>query len=305
MRINSISSQYSYNNYKKGNSNKGITNADTRNNQPSFKGAVPKPIVNGLTKFYEKTANLELFQKAIAKFSRSDKTFTHVMVMESCFLSGFYMINTLRNKNIKEEQKPQMLINDAMTLGISTAGAYLVEDNISNMVTKGAEKYFAKHADFYTKLGQKAAEKSKGNLLNKVAGVFSKENTIDDVISSIGSHLGGIIGEKGKEKAFQITDDAAAAIKSSVKDAINANKDDVIKAQEAVKGLVDDAYNKVAARAEADNIMPGINKLKVLIIFGIIYRYLGPVVITPIANKISSKFFDKKKTDTKETQEKK
>ena len=87
-----------------------------------------------------------------------NNTFTHLIVAESCFLSGFYMINTLRNKKIKKEQKPQMLINDTLTLGVSTAGAYLIEGKISKFVNNAAEKYFANHQDFYTKLGLKAQE---------------------------------------------------------------------------------------------------------------------------------------------------
>ena len=58
--------------------------------------------------------------------------------------------------------------------------------------------------------------------------------------------------------------------------------------------FIDDVYDKLAGKIEADKIIPGINKIKTLVIFGIIYRYLSPVIMTPIANKISAKFFDKK-----------
>ena len=37
--------------------------------------------------------------------------------------------------------------------------------------------------------------------------------------------------------------------------------------------------------------MSGIRKLKVLVVFGFIYRFVGPVAITPVANKLSSMFF--------------
>lgn len=296
MKINSISPNYN------------IRNNSTANNQngkytQSFGALTPKPVVDGLSGFYTKVASTGGFQKFAKAFSKSNNTFTHLLVAESCFLSGFYMINTLRNKKIKKEQKPQMLINDALTLGVSTAGAYLAEDKITNVVMKGAEKYISNHGDFYTNLGKKtmAAAQStpKADLLNKVAEVAGKAGEeltkgIDDVASLMGNHLKGIVAEEGKFKAFAISSDKLASVQSAVKDAVKNNAGNIDKAKEAVSRLVDDVYNSSAARAEVDKILPGINKLKVLVIFGIIYRYLGPVVITPIANKISSKLFDKK-----------
>lgn len=296
MKINSISPNYNIrNNSTPKNQNRGYTQ--------SFGSSVPKPVVDGLSGFYTKVASTSGFQKFAKAFSKSNNTFTHLLVAESCFLSGFYMINTLRNKKIKKEQKPQMLINDALTLGVSTAGAYLAEDKITNVVMKGAEKYISNHKDFYTNLGKKTMEAAqsspKADLLNKVgevAGKAGEELTkgLDDVASLMGNHLKGIVAEEGKFKAFAVSSDKLASVQSAVKEAVKNNAGNIDKAKEAVSGLVDDVYNSSAARAEADKILPGINKLKVLVIFGIIYRYLGPVVITPIANKLSSKLFDKK-----------
>ncbi|MBQ4123702.1 hypothetical protein IJD44_08310 [bacterium] len=169
--------------------------------QPSFKGFTPEPVVNGLSNFYSKVASKNGFQKLINKFSNSNKTFTHLMVAESILLSGFYMINTLRNKKIDKEQKPQMLINDTLTLGVSAAGAYLLDDKVSKAVSKITDNFMSadKHKEFYSKIENVEAFKS------------------------------------------------------------------------------------------------GMSKLKTIVVFGLIYRYLGPVLITPLANKLSSKFFNKEK----------
>lgn len=305
MRISRVTPNYQFQNNK---------NMRNNNAAPSFKGTVPQPVVKGLSKFYDSVAANGGFKKFIKNFSLSDNTFTHLLVAESCFLSGFYMINTLRNDKISKEQKPQMLINDALTLGVSTAGAYLVEDKITNVVMKGAEKHFEKNKSYYMDLGKKvmasAESTPKGELLSKVGEVVSKSGDelskgIDDVAAMIGKHAKNLIAEEGKFKAFQIGNDKLASVQNSVKDAVRNNAGNADKAKEAVAGLVDDIYNSSAARAEADKILPGINKLKVLVIFGIIYRYIGPVVITPIANKISSKFFDKKADKTEKPQEKK
>ncbi len=299
MRINSLSSaQYNQ-----------INRNNNRQSTPSFKG---NPVYDGVTKglshFYENVAKTNTFKSFINKFSRTDNSFTHLLVAESCFLSGFYMINTIRNKKIKKEQKPQMVINDALTLGVSTAGAYLVEDKISNVVKSGAEKYFAKHSDFYTELGKKAQEamtlSPKNELLNKVEQAVSNAGEeltgrLEDISSSLNKHFKNIIADKKGFKAFQITPEKLGEVQANVKNAVTENIGNPAKAKEAVSGVVDDIYNSAAARSEADKVFSGINKLKTLVILGIIYRYLGPVIITPIANKLSSKFFSNKNKEDK------
>ncbi len=298
MKINSITPmQYS--------NKKTVPAMNNIQANPAFKGIVPQPIVNGLSNFYEGVAAKGGFQKFIKWFSNSNKSFTHLMVAESCFLSGFYMINTLRNKKIKKEQKPQMLINDALTLGVSTAGAYLLDGKITNFVSKAAEKYFVNHKDFYSKLGAKIKETASEDLTKKVADAVKETDSaklkagIENVAKFAGEQLKGIVGKEGHLKAFQITPDKLSEVQTSIKNAVSNNAGDVQKAAEAVKNATDDVFNSLAARAEANKILPGINKLKTIVIFGIIYRYLGPVVITPIANKISAKFFDKKKEEKK------
>ncbi len=290
MKINSISQ---YNKY----------NGNTLKNSkaPTFKGGVSLPIKE-MSKFYTKLADTKGFQNVIKNFSKSNRTFTHLLTMESIFLSGFYMIGTLTNKKIKKEQKPQMVINDTLTLGVSTAGAYLLDDKVSSFVNKFTEHYFAKHSDFYKKLGAKTKEAEMGKLLEKVSEAASQTGEkaaqgVDDVVNLMSTQLKNIVGEEGKTKAFQITHDKLDEVAKSVKVAITDNKGNCQKAAETVKGIVDDVYSKSAARIEANNSFGGFNKLKTLVLFGIIYRYLGPVVVTPIANKLSSKLFDKSKKE--------
>ena len=296
MKIHSINSQYS-------NKNLNYNKMKQSNITPSFKGGIK----DGLATMYGAVSKTNIYQNLIQRFSKSDKTFTHLLVAESCFLSGFYMINTLRNKKIDKEQKPQMLINDTLTLGVSTAGAYLVEDKITDVVMRGAEKYFTKHGDFYKKLGKEVQQditSPKNELLKKVVDTVSKTGNeltqgIDDVADFMGKQLKNVVGEKGKKlKAFQVTSEQFDSLKTSVKTALKDNAGKVDDAKNVVTNLVDDIYTSSAAREQADKTLSGINKLKVLVIFGLIYRYLGPVVITPIANKLSSKFFENKKEKT-------
>lgn len=293
MKINSINNSYSYLNSKNG--------AQSKKTQ-SFKG-VPTAVTKPLSSLYEKVATKGGFQKFVSKFSQS-KSFTHIMVAESCFLSGFYMLNTLRNKKIKKEQKPQMIINDALTLGVSTAGAYLLDDKVSKVVEKVADNYFLKNQDFYLNKAKEAATNmaQKTDMLDEIANLA--KNYSDDGVEAIGKKIGkqlsSIISNSDKPKAFQITVDKFKQVQNGVKDAIKSNVGNADGAKKAAASLMDDVYDRLAGKMEADKIVPGINKIKTLVIFGIIYRYLGPVVVTPIANKLSSKFFSNKKDKTEQ-----
>ena len=289
MRINSINNTYQNINRRN----------NTHKNQQiqSFKG-VPSSITEPLSNFYEKVASKGGFQKFIAKFSKTN-SFTHLMVADSCFLSGFYMINTLRNKKIKKEQKPQMLINDALTLGVSTAGAYLLDDKVTKVVDKLSNSYFSKNQDFYINKAKESAKNlaQKTGIMDDIfnAAKDASDEGIGAVTQKIGEQLSGIVANGNKTKAFQISAEKLQEVKEGVSNAIKSNKGNMEGAKKAAAGLIDDVYDKLAGKAEADKIIPGINKIKTLVIFGIIYRYLGPVVVTPIANKLSSKFFSNKK----------
>ncbi len=288
MRVNNISNKY-YNNY--------TSRVAGKQNNPSFNGFIPEPVVNHLSGFYNKVAQTHPFQNFIKKFSTSDNSFKHLMFAESCFLSGFYMLNTLKNKKIKKEQKPQMIINDTLTLGVSSAGAYLLDGKVTNIVNKYAEKYFTKHKDFYTQLGAKTKENLQKELLNKASEItaINDPSKVQQALEGAGKlieeHTKLLIGEEGKLKAFQITKKSLGEIQTKVKDAISNNIKNADGAKKAVADLTDDVYKNLSARLEADKVIPGINKLKVLVILGLIYRFMGPVVITPIANKLSSKLF--------------
>ena len=290
MRINSINNTYQYK------TNKNNVNNNRKDIQ-SFKG-VPTAITEPLSNFYEKVASTGGFQKFISKFNKTN-SFTHLMVAESCFLSGFYMINTLRNKKIKKEQKPQMLINDALTLGVSTSGAYLLDDKVTKVVDNLSNSYFTKNQDFYINKAKESAKNlaQKTGIMDDIfnAAKEASDDGINAVTRKIGEQLSGIVAKGNKTKAFQISADKLKEVQEGVSNAIKSNKGNMEGATKAAAGLIDDVYDKLAGKVEADKVIPGINKIKTLVIFGIIYRYLGPVVVTPIANKLSSKFFSNKK----------
>ena len=61
--------------------------------------------------------------------------------------------------------------------------------------------------------------------------------------------------------------------------------------QEAMRNL----YKQVKKTECPENIIKGINLLKTIVIFGTIFRFIAPVVITPVANKLSGAIQEKAK----------
>lgn len=299
MRINSISTQA---NIARTNN---INNKQKQAN-PSFgAGAAPGVFNQMATTGYKAVSEKGLFRKLATNLSKSDRTFTMLMIAESVLLSSFYMLNTLRNDKIDKKQKPQMLINDAMVLGVSAAGSWFLDDKVTNVFNKMADKYFAKPAtqEFYKGLGREAADAAKAELMTTV-----ESGKADDVAKKIGEHLKGLVGKEGNLKPFEISEEQLQGLQKKASSIVKKNVGNAEKAKSQLAGCLDDVYEAMAAKKEANKIIPGINKLKTLVVFGIIYRYLGPVVVTPLANKISSKFFDnktKKEEKTEATPEKK
>lgn len=288
MRINNINLQYQNNNRI---ANKNVAQ---KQNSPSFSG-IKEVVSEPLSRLYDSVAGSTGFQKFVSKFSRTN-SFTHLMFADSCILSGFYMLNTLRNKKIKKEQKPQMLINDALTLGVSATGAYFLDDKVSGLVTKFTDNYFASNSGFYIEQAKQVAGNKgiayKKGIIEEIGNAAI--NATDDVIANITTKIGEHFKGMDKTKAFQVTGEKLKEVQDDVANAIRANKGNSSEAIKAVTGTLDDVYDKLAGKFEANKLMPGINKIKTLVVFGLIYRYIGPVLVTPLANKLSSKFFDKK-----------
>ena len=192
-----------------------------------------------------------------------------------------------------------MLINDALTLGVSTAGAYLLDDKVTKVVDNLSNSYFTKNQDFYINKAKETAKNlaQKTGIMDDIfnAAKEASDDGINLVTRKIGEQLSGIVAKGDKTKAFQISADKLKEVQEGVSNAIKSNKGNMEGTTKAAAGLIDDVYDKLAGKVEADKVIPGINKIKTLVIFGIIYRYLGPVVVTPIANKLSSKFFSNKK----------
>ena len=166
--------------------------------------------------------------------------------------------------------------------------------------------------DFYKQLGSETSEAAKTGLLDSVAKTVTSKGDefkkgASEVANNITSTLSNIVAKEGKKDAFSISAEKLQEIQDGVKTAMKDNVGDIEKAQKSVKKLVDEAYDLSSAKTAtmSPTMKAGLGKLKSLLVFGIAYRFLSPVLVTPIANKLSAKIFTNKDKEAEKTQEKK
>lgn len=66
----------------------------------------------------------------------NDKLTPHLLVLGSTILSGFYILKTLGNKDLDEEKRKTLAINQGLTYGVSTAMAYTFDGWVTNGYNK-------------------------------------------------------------------------------------------------------------------------------------------------------------------------
>ena len=172
---------------------------------------------------------------AVASFAEKTKDSkyiaNHIMTLGAATGTGMYIYKTLNlpEKQMDKDRKKVLALNHALTFGVSTAGAYLVDGSLFNKWRKVTQKY----AELYTgdrELGKK----------------------IEDINKTLKA--------QGKNK-IDLIDYAA----------------DYLHNQKLV------------------NRLKGMDVGKTLLIVTLIYRYLVPVAVTPIANKLGDKILAHKK----------
>ena len=107
---------------------------------PSFKGAGAL-VTEGIAKGVGKIADTNGFKKFIEWFKEKNNWFPHLIAAESLWLSGFYMQQTAKSKSIEKDQKLPMILNQGITAGLCTVGAYGLDGVINKKLDKYKEVY--------------------------------------------------------------------------------------------------------------------------------------------------------------------
>ena len=190
-------------------------------------GKIESAVANGCVRLVSTDAAKTLITKTSENKNLSDKLTSHLIVLGSTLLSGFYVGKTLNNKKMDEHKRKTLAVNQALTYGASTVMAYTFDG--------WARKYFTK------------------NVINKfvTANKKSQKEVIQKLIkekSNLGkAELLNIV--KTEQKAF-------------------------------LKNL--------------NTYKAGFGIARTIIIVDTVYRFIAPVIVTPLANHIGNKLKDKK-----------
>lgn len=244
------------------------------NNRPSF-GSVPydipsksgllKPFGRAYDKFttgisdkYTDWVYTSKTAKKLAniKFDKIDPV-NVMQILGSTVISGMYILKTMQNKNLEDDKKPILALNQFLTFAVSTI--------LGLTIDKGLDKWWEKRTIKYL-------EKRTG--LNNIA-----ENIENDYQAKL------------QKKADEL---GKAVDKLTKKDKKHINRQSALGYLEKHEELYDRTLRK--------KVM-GMGVLKKLVIFSTIYRYISPVLVTPLANKLGESMLAHKRAKAAEKEQ--
>lgn len=197
------------------------------------------------------------------KLKNSKNLFQHCLTIGSVITSGLYMQRTLTNKELDKDRKNTLAVNQGLTFAVSTVGAYALD------------KY--------------------------VKGWW------DNVTARFAGHL------LGDNKFYSDYLANKAAVIKENKELLAASKGSNIKPElkempSVIKSIENNSFYKSLLSNAGDDAktlmtkVKGMSPLRTMIVFGFVYRYFVPVVVTKPANILCEKYLAHKRAKTENKQ---
>ena len=197
------------------------------------------------------------------KLKNSKNLFQHCLTVGSVITSGLYMQRTLTNKELDKDRKNTLAVNQGLTFAVSTVGAYALD------------KY--------------------------VKGWW------DNVTARFAGHL------LGDNKFYSDYLANKAAVIKENKELLAASKGSNIKPElkempSVIKSIENNSFYKSLLSNAGDDAktlmtkVKGMSSLRTMIVFGFVYRYFVPVVVTKPANILCEKYLAHKRAKTENKQ---
>ncbi len=245
----------------------------------------------------------------------------HLAAFVGCTLSGFYMLDTARSKTIEKDQKLPLMVNQGVVCGISTVGAYTLNHYLNKKINHIAELFhiskiqdpklqkkfekFITNPD-YAQVVERATKKNQ-NLKATIDGLkqkFEFTNNVkvylkeeikkfnnDEVAKNFLKELKNIVVPAGKDKADIVKEIYLEKMKHSKAMQAAFNRETMNNAIKKIAGMEKDG--------KLSKMMNGFKTAQALMVFALIYRFVSPVIATPIANMFSEKLENRKKLKNK------
>ena len=227
-----------------------------------------------------------------AKLKNSDNLFQHCLTLGSLITSGLYMEKTLTNDKLDKDRKQTLAVNQGLTFLVSTAGAYSLDKYLKNWWENTTSKYIGTQIN-----DENFAKNFKG--INQGIDEINKklkQNPNGDVNKFAEEVKEALKMPKRGEKGYTgYTEFLEHAVKGAIEDA-----DDCVKSVERLK--LDKYTDKLVKNgkiaelsSELKGKIKGMGLLRTMLVFGFVYRYFVPVVVTKPANLLCEKYLSHKK----------
>lgn len=308
-----------YNNYSKNNT----PIYKQQNITPSFGDLKAPPKV---TAFIHDNFTVPVMKAGTKVFKDpNDNLLNHMQAIGSALVSGVYMYRTVHNDNLDETKKKTLAVNQFFTFVASTIISYMLDGMLNNFSEKISYNYANKKIEKAIELtnkdsiftnAQKELERARKNhessteFLNKLKKAKDSE-AVQQNLAAFREELAKTESNKHEIKAL---DELIESIKTDtdlkfkdLKKAVKSGVTDKILKPSNASGFVSNyietiSKNKSIANPEkyteffktlSTNLV-GVGVLKKLLIFTMIYRFVSPIAVTPLANMVGNKIFEKK-----------
>lgn len=228
--------------------------------------------------YYERFYRSKFAHWFVDKTKNVKNMTTHMSAVGATLISGMYAIRTLQNDKLDSQKRKTLALNDVMTWGISTAGSYLIDSKLANwwdgVTTRFAANYML------------------DNPKAKRMGTFGNWNP-----KNINHFMEKWYIAKNRKIDLFNRKIAASLENDSYKGARKPNLKH-IKLEDAIpyKNIRD--FNlDVLKNKRLTTLIDGMGVLKSLFVFGMVYRYIVPVLVMKPANKIGAYMHKKKEQE--------
>ena len=216
-------------------------------------------------KFTSRVLESGALMKLANRFKNSENFYQHCLTVGSVITSGLYMQRTLANDKLDKDRKNTLAVNQGLTFIVSTIGAYALDKYVKGWWDNVTAR-FAGHL-----LGD---GKFYENYLQQKQLINQENKSLKEAAKRL--------GQKPELKS-------------------------VPKVTKLVEGH--NYYKTLLKTSETDakallTKVKGMTPLRAMIVFGFVYRYFVPVVVTKPANLLCEKYlaYKKAKSDLSEKQ---
>lgn len=256
---------------------------------------------DGIAKhFTSKIVDSKPMNTIAEKLKNSDNLFQHCLTLGSLITSGLYMEKTLTNDKLDKDRKQTLAVNQGLTFLVSTAGAYSLDKYLKNWWENTTSKYIGTQIN-----DENFAKNFKG--INQGIDEINKklkQNPNGDVNKFAEEVKEALKMPKKGEKGYAgYTEFLEHAVKGAIEDA-----DDCVKSVEKLK--LDKYTDKLVKNgkiaelsSELKGKIKGMGLLRTMLVFGFVYRYFVPVVVTKPANLLCEKYLSHKKAKNEAKQD--